>query len=779
MIERQGFTIVEGAGNDRRAISSALPIPRTSLVGRDAALANLDAFLRDATVRLVTLTGPGGIGKTRLAIEAACRMERERGVGFVPLVDLRDAGLVPVTILRALGLEALPTQSPLEVLCESLAKSDLLLVVDNLEHLPDAALALGELLTRAPGVTVLATSRVPLGLAGEQVFPVEPLSLPPVATRPRAAEVLESGAARLFVERARSALPAFSLTDANAADIAYICARLDGLPLAIELAAARSGLDAPRALAKRLRRSLAALDGGPRDAAPRQRTIRATVTWSVDLLAPAERELWVWMGVWEGGFTLEAMESLVARIAGPRDVAAVIDSLLRHGLLRSTANGLGEPRFAMLETTRELAVEHLDRDARVAEVRDAHAALIAEFCAQAEPGLHGHDAGPWIQRVEGELANVRAALRWDLEQRNVTRAAASAGHLAWFWSDPPHISEGRSWCEAILAAADSGVPARSRATIHDTLSMLADWQGDGVVVRDHAERALALWRELGDDDWAAGAMYLLGSSNYGDNNLDEAARWFEEGHTLARARNHPWLNGGFAVQRGNIARDRGELEDAVRFQEAGLRAWRAAGYVYFESRALEALGLTWLHLEDDRKAVEYLTAAIDLHFNLDPDADRDIAASLLYTGLLIAHTSQAVDATRLIASALHTHQRLGVPLRVGLQRRVDALLHDLESTLGAARYARAWNEGASLDRKEGLTLAREVLERHLEHGAMLSRRELEVLALMIQGVSDAEIAGRLFISPRTASKHVAAILGKLGAPNRTAAVTIAHRRGLV
>jgi predicted ATPase len=444
-----------------------LPLQPTSFVGREAELAAVRELL--ARHRLVTLTGPGGTGKTRLALQVAADVlpEYPDGVWLAELAGLADPALVPPAVAAAAGVREAPGWPVLAALTEALRPRRVLLLLENCEHLVEACARLAEALLRAcPDVRLLATSREPLRLSGEQAFPVPPLALPAAGARAAAEALARYAAVALFVERAASVRPGFALTGANAAAVAAICARLDGLPLALELAAARSRLLPPAALLARLEGGpagtpLRLLSGGARDLPARQQTLRGAITWSHDLLAPDEQRLFRRFGVFAGGCALEAAEAVCGPDGDPgTDPLAPLDglaSLVDKSLLRQEEQPDGAPRLAMLETVREYALERLAASGEAPAIGRRHAAYYLALAEQAEPHLQMSDQvaelggareAAWLERLEAEHANLRAALRW--WEARASRARASPGDRGpwggWSgWSRRGHRREGRGW----------------------------------------------------------------------------------------------------------------------------------------------------------------------------------------------------------------------------------------------------------------------------------------------------------------------------------------------
>jgi predicted ATPase/class 3 adenylate cyclase len=431
-----------------------LPLQHTPLIGREREVEEVCARLRSPGVRLLTLTGPGGAGKTRVGLQAAAEllMEFEDGIFFVALAAIADPALVASTIARTLGLTD-GAQPPEELLKGYLHDRQTLLVLDNFEQVLESVPLLDELLSAAPSLKILATSRTPLRLYGEHEFPVPPLSLPDPGSLPPVERLTQYGALRLFVERARAVKPDFSLTKENAPAVVEICARLDGLPLAIELAAARIKLLPPQAMLSRLGNRLKLLTGGARNLPQRQRTLRSAIEWSYELLDEGEKILLGRLAVFSGGSTLEAVEAVCdARGDLPVDVLDGASSLLEKSLLRQEEGLEGEPRFAMLETVHEYAREKLEESGEAEEIKRAHAEYFLTLAREADPELKGPGQLEWLQRLEAEHDNMRDALGWALQREETELVLRLGGALWWFWFVRGHYSEGRRWLEEALTA---------------------------------------------------------------------------------------------------------------------------------------------------------------------------------------------------------------------------------------------------------------------------------------------------------------------------------------
>jgi predicted ATPase/DNA-binding SARP family transcriptional activator len=582
-----------------------LPVPSSSLIGRDREVREVTGLLGRSDVRVVTLTGTGGTGKTRLAVEVAYNLVDRfaDGVVFVGLASLQDPDLVLTTAAQALG------ETPESDLGRQLRSRELLLVFDNFEHVLDAAPSLADITATAPGVKLLVTSRAPLRLSAERVYPVSPLETP------EDGEVFEllvrRASVALFEARAQAVRPDFAVTPANASSVADLCTGLDGLPLAIELAATRIGALPPAALRQRLDHRLKLLVGGARDAPERHRTLRATIDWSYRLLEPAEQRLFVRLAAFSGGCTIEA----AARVCEDGDVVDGLASLTDKGLLRPEGTD-EEPRFSMLETIREYALERLEASGEAAAVRTRHARYFLGFAEEAEPHLIGPGSHvAWLDRLEAEHANLRAAIDW-FEGSGAGECVLRLSAALWqFWGLNGHIREGRARLERALGADERPTAARAKA-----LSRAADMaldSGDVATAGERAREALDLhrmlgdvwgaafsrlmvafatghegdwagaqqlcsestrqFRELGDEHYALRATRGLALSHYEGGDIERARMLYEEIITAAREANDPFAEGAALWDLAGIAADEGRLEDAVPLVEESCGIFRDLG----------------------------------------------------------------------------------------------------------------------------------------------------------------------------------------------------------
>jgi len=492
----------------QEALATSLPVELTSFVGRESEVAQVRGLL--AGTRLLTLTGPGGTGKTRLGVRVATESieEYEDGVFFVPLGPVEDAGLVPSTIVRTLGLRETPTQSPEETLAEHLRDRCLLLLLDNFEQVLPAAPVIAGLLRASPGLRVVVTSRAALHLYGEHEYEVPPLALPASIASGVApvdvAALARSEAVQLFVERAKAVKPDFALTQENASAVAAICARLDGLPLAIELVAARLRLLPPQALLGRLG-SLDAMQGGPGDLPARQRTLRGAIAWSYDMLDPSGRRLFERLGVFVDGASLGAVEAVCGPEEGS-DVLSGLAGLVDQSLVRQEAVA-DEPRFAMLLTIRDFALERLRASGEADEICARHARFYLELAEASAPGLTGPDQRRLLDRLELEVGNQRAALSWVIE-RAQTETGLRLGFALWrFWQMRGLLTEGLAWLDRLLSLPDVEAYPEALARAHEAAGGVTYWRGELDAAQRHYQSSLDIVRGLGDRRALANALY--------------------------------------------------------------------------------------------------------------------------------------------------------------------------------------------------------------------------------------------------------------------------------
>jgi predicted ATPase/transcriptional regulator with XRE-family HTH domain/Tfp pilus assembly protein PilF len=725
-----------------------LPVALTGFVGREREVAAVRARLLEPSTRLLTLTGPGGTGKTRLAVEVARAVTGAfaDGVAFVVLATLTDPDFVPPTIVRALGLREQPGQSPLDLLRAVLRDKRLLLVLDNCEQVAVAASQFADLLMAAPGVRILATSRARLAIAGERLYPVPPLGLPTPEQARDPAALGTAEAVRLFVERAQDALPDFALDVANAVAVGAICARLDGLPLAIELAAARIRHLPPPALLKRLEGSLALLTGGPRDVPERQRTLREAINWSYALLDGEGKALFRRVSVFVGGWTLAAAEAVCASAEGlpalTGDVLLGLAMLADQSLVVVESDPQGEPRYRLLETVRVFGRAQLSEAGEMEVLASAHAAWCVAVTEEAEPALAGVQQATWLARLEQEHDNLRAALSWATERRAEEVGLRLAGAVWRYWDIRGHVSEGRTWLEIVLSNSGRAAPvARARALTG--AGNLAYSQGDYTRAVALHEESLALRRELGDEWGIAASLNNLAivACEQGDYTRGTALNQ----EALAMRRELGDMR-GIAISLNNlglVASDQGDYTRAIALHEESLALTREMGNKVSIATSLNNLGLVAFHQGDYARAAALHQEALALKRELGNKGgiavllnnlglvtfhqgdytrvvallhealllSRDVGARILMAEALeplawsVAVQGRPERAAQLVGSAAALRETLGVPLAPEYRLGHDQAVKAMRTALGEEVFAATLAAGRALPLDEAVTMA--------------------------------------------------------------------------
>jgi predicted ATPase/DNA-binding SARP family transcriptional activator/DNA-binding CsgD family transcriptional regulator len=810
-----------------------LPASLTSFVGRERELLEVRRTL--AMTRLLTLTGPGGSGKTRLALEVAADLigTYRDGVWIVDLAPLSEPGLVVQEVAGVLGVQERPGEPLPDTLVDALRSRRMLLVLDNCEHLIDAVAYLVEdLLRPCPDLRLLATSRAALGVPDEINLPVPPLSLPDPGG-PATVEELEGyGSARLFVERALYRTPAFALTPENAGAVVEVCRQLEGIPLAIELAAARVGVLAVEQISERLSDSLGLLTGGGRTLTPRQRTMRGSLDWSHALLAEPERKLFGRLAVFAGGWSLEAAETVCSADGIERgEIHNLLGGLVDKSLVMVGPKANGATRYRMLEPIRQYASEKLEESGQADEAQGQHVAFFLDVAEEAEPELAGSQQSHWVKQLEREHDNLRAALSWVLERREAGQSLRFGAALWRFWLAEGYLSEGRKWLDAILAGGEQG-PERARAL--EGLGWLAQYQGDIERAKAAYREMLKLSRESDDRGNVATALNSLGTLAVSTGDNERAKRYLEENLSVLQQLEEE-QNAVTTIKKYHASNllgilalnEDGDPARATALWKESLELARETGDALRIGASLCSLGYAAVLQGDNERAMALCEETLAFAREHEDAGEEVVPETLVNLGLaalghgeyeraissfdealamsqragrkaslinalegmasLVGARGEAPLAARLWGAAERAREVTGIALPPGDRALHEPRLAAARSRLGETAWEVALTEGQamSLDLAAEYALSKEGSEppttpvSRQRHADELTAREREVTVLVARGLTNRQISTSLCISERTAGNHVGRILGKLGLRSRAQIAAWATERDLL
>jgi predicted ATPase/class 3 adenylate cyclase/Flp pilus assembly protein TadD len=679
-----------------------LPTQMSSFVGRDDVIREVESALEET--RLLTLTGPGGTGKTRLALEVAHRrlLAFLDGVWFVDLSPITDPSVVPAEIAIALEATRDPGASVLACLEDHLRHRDLLLVLDNFEQVLDAAMPVEHLLSHAPGLKVMVTSRSVLSVYGEREYPVPPLQLPETDTAGILDGLGRSESVSLFVERARAVRPDFQLTQGNALAVAQICARLDGLPLAIELAAVRVNVLTPEVMLPRLDERLSLLTSGPRSLPDRQRTLRGAIDWSYQLLDAPERRLFARLAVFVGGATLDAIEAMWES-GSDEAVLDLLGSLVDDSLLRRTETPTGEIRFQMLETIREYAMERLDEEPDAADVRRRHGEYFLALATRAEPHLVGPDQKAWLNRCELEHDNIRAALKWSIGAGEVQTGQRAAAALWRFWHQRGHLAEGRRKLEHLLEIP-GGERSKARFDALIGAGGLAYWQNDYPATERFYAEALEIANELGDRRAIAEGMFNLSFVDRIRGDVDEGMAKLRKVLQVARSIGDQQLIADSLFLLGNQELREGRAQDALPMVDEALAIFRKLDNRFALADSLSGLGSVYRLLGNTEAAGEAHRQALEIFVEVGNPTG--IAMVLEEIAMLETIDGRHERALRLAGAASALKDATGGGAPQELMRTAESFEQSRRS-LDPQTAERAWADGREMSADKAVAYALE------------------------------------------------------------------------
>jgi predicted ATPase/DNA-binding CsgD family transcriptional regulator len=760
-------------------VINTLPRQPTVFIGRERELADLIALMDNPDCRLLTLVGPGGIGKTRLAIKVAEMLDGFRnGVYFIDLSTLRESELVAKTIAQALNIGEIAAEEHLETLKRVLKKREMLLVLDNFEQLIDAVAVVSELLQATSKLKIIVTSRESLRLNGEQEYLVPPLCLPPSDSTFEC--VAKSEAVALFVARAQMVSPYFKLTDDNRHELGGICRQLDGLPLAIELAAVRCKMLSPLSILEQLGNRLDLLMGGPRDVPTRHQTLRNTIDWSYELLSQNDKILFRRLAVFSGGCSLEAIQA-VCGINSSMNILDGLTSLVNKSLLYPVHNVLGEIRFVMLKTIHDYACERLEASGETNLIFQSMADYHLEMAQRAEAELRRADQQTWFKRLEIEHENIRVVLNWCINQHCPELAMQLMTALRDFWFYQGFHTEALQWLERLLVYMGNTPPVlRARVLLLQGLLAYARQKE----AQSFHEEALQIFHQTGDRHNTAWALTFLAFVSEGEpGGYADAIGFCEVGLALFRQFDDlPGVAWALNVM-GNLKRLNGDCLAAKSIYEDCLKICRLTGERRRIAMVLGNLGIIAERMRQYEQAKSLIQESILLACEID--YKYTIPAKLSLMAGVFAGQGHMNRAAHLLSASLAINETLGIVAQANTQVEIDRYTSNLRTQLGEEVFNTYWREGQkmSLERAVQYVLEEAIPQSVSDQNQMLvdslSLREMEVLQLIAEGYNNREIAAHLYISINTIKKHINHLFGKLDAKTRTEALARARHLRLL
>ena len=768
----------------RSSPPGALPVSLTPLIGREREVRELVALIENADNRIVTVTGPGGVGKTRLAVAAATTASPSfpDGIWFVDLAPITDPNLAIPTIAKVLGLKDDGLITAAAWIESFLTDRQVLVILDNLEQIPESAVDIARLVSANSGLTVLVTSRVRLRVTGEHQYPLSPLNVTDQGDGSHPVEDL--AVVRLFADRARAVQPDFQIAPDNVQTVVGICRHLDGLPLAIELAAARISMFAPAAILDRLEQHLPLLTGGPQDRPERQQTMQNAIGWSYDLLSSDEQVLLRRLSVFVGGFSIGAAESVASAHPGISDSLTSLSHLHDCSLVRRIETPLGDTRFGMLETVREFGLERLAEAGEHEHAIEALVSWASSFMEEVGRGLLDLPRqSEWRAKVDVELGNVRTAINWLLEHGHHSDVLRLVADLGNYWPFRPYYLEVLHWLETALES-DQAVDPLIHELALQVAVYVSSWSGQSEKAIAFAEQGIRIGREIANPNVTARAMMNMGVAWEACDDPASSLEWFREAiQQLREAGATIWIP-MVLTEIGDKLVLLGTVPESISYFEEALSLVIQEEYEWGIALIKGEWGFAELALGNLFSASRFFTESYESGIACgDPRLQLGAAAGLAGVALALGESKTAIAMLGTVESA-----RIGFGIvRPTHNLHINRLRTKVQASLGEDEFRLASNQGKSISLEEAVT---KILLKFqaLEDNEKVIRsadpsdptaRELEVLRLLVQGKSDREIADTLFIGSRTVQTHVSNLLAKLEVSNRAEAAAVAVRNGLV